>query len=67
VKTFGVFRWIFSDTEEIAELLVMLIGVFTGVSQNRGGDVLRDEIKAFEHVEDSYWKKPILKRRRLLL
>jgi hypothetical protein len=41
-----VFRWIFSDTEEIAELLVMLIGVFIGVLQNRGGDVLRDEIKA---------------------
>ena len=61
-----MFRWIFSDTEEIAELLVMLIGVFIGVLQNRGGDVLRDEIKAFEHVEDSYWKEPILKRRRLL-
>jgi hypothetical protein len=48
-----MFRWIFSqDTEEIAELFVMLIVVFMSDFKNRGTDVLLDEIKNFEHTKE---------------
>jgi hypothetical protein len=48
-----MFRWIFSDdTEEITELFVNLIGAFMSDLKNNGSDVLRDEIKNFEHVKE---------------
>ena len=49
----GMFRWIFSqDTEEIAELLVMLIIVLISELKNKSSELLRDEIKKFEHVKE---------------
>jgi hypothetical protein len=48
-----MFGWIFSqDTEEIAELFVMLIVVFISDLKNKGVDVLLDEIKNFEHIKE---------------
>jgi hypothetical protein len=48
-----MFRWIFSqETEEIAELFVMLLVVFMSDLKNKGSDVLLDEIKSFEHIKE---------------
>jgi len=45
-------RWLFSkDTEEIAELFVLLICVFISDLKNKGSDVLLDEIKNFGHIK----------------
>ena len=48
-----MFRQIFSqDIKEIAELLVVTIAFFINELRNKGIDVLRDEIKHFEHVRE---------------
>jgi hypothetical protein len=53
-----MFSWFSQDTEEIAELLVMLIVVFVGDLKQNGNESLRNNIERLEFVREFHRNKP---------
>jgi hypothetical protein len=53
-----MFSWFSKDTEEIAELFVMLILVFIGDLKQNGSNSLRDNIAKLEFVREFHRNKP---------
>jgi hypothetical protein len=53
-----MFRWLSQDTEEIAELLVLMISVFRNELKHKDSDSLAEAIKAQEWVREFHETSP---------